>query len=149
MGTIKRIAILPILIAAGLFQQGCATDIVGKAEQTTKIAAINFKDFVTFERQNEAQLLALNPGIHRLATKLRHKECVACDQNDVRWLESARNFTESYRLNRTPDNKANLETALAVIQTALDEITQYFLTPGVSALDPVTAAKYRKTKVKI
>lgn len=142
-----RLSILPLLLVSGFFLQGCATDIAGKAEQTTKIATINFRDFVRFERANEAQLMQLNPGIHQLATKLRHKECSTCDQNDIRWLETARNFTETYRLNRTADNKVQLQTAIAVIQTALDEITQYFLTPGVSALDPVTASKYRKTKV--
>lgn len=142
-----RLSILPLLFAAFMLQ-GCATDIVGKAEQTTKVSLINFRDFVRFERANEAQLLELNPGIHQLAQKLRHKECPTCDQNDIRWLETARHSTEAYRLNRTSDNKFQLETAIAVIQTALDEITEYFLTPGVSALDPVTASKYRKTKVK-
>lgn len=143
-----RISILTLLIASGFFLNGCATDIVGKSEQATKIAAINFKDFVHFERANEAQLLVLNPAIHGLATKLRHKECATCDQNDVRWLQTARNFTEAYRLNRTPENKIQMQTAIAVIQVALDEITNYFLTPGVAALDPVTAVKYRATKVK-
>lgn len=142
-----RISILPLLVATGFFVNGCATDIVGKAEQTTKIAAVNFRDFVHFERANEAQLMQLNPAIHQFANKLRHKECPTCDQNDVRWLQTARNFTEAYRLNRTADNKVNMQTAIAVIQTALDEITNYFLMPGVAAVDPMTASKYRKTKV--
>lgn len=141
-----RIYLLPLILSAFMLD-GCATDIVGKAEQVTKITAINFHDFVVFERANEAQLLAINPGIHRLATKLRHKECATCDQNGIRWLESARNFTETYRLNRTPENKVNMQTAIALIQTTLDEITQYFLSPGVSSLDPATASKYRKTKI--
>lgn len=148
-----RITLLPLLIASGLLFTGCATDIVGKAEQTTKITSISFDTFVVFERHNEAQLLAINPGIHSLAQKLRHKECATCTdekgiQNGIRWLRTARRLTETYRLNRTPENKVNMQTAIAVIQGLLDEVTQYMLTPSVATLDPMAAAAYsKKTKV--
>lgn len=119
--------LVAVMFASFLFE-GCATDIVGKAEQTTHIAAINFDNFLQFELDNRAQLLELNPAIHDLAQKIRHKECATCDPNGIRWLKSARTFTEAYRQNRTVDNKVNMQTAIALIQTTLDQITQYFLT---------------------
>lgn len=129
-----RINFIALLVVSAFFFNGCATNIVGKAEQTTHIAAINFDTFLQFELDNRAQLLVINPKIHDLAQKIRHKECPACDQNGIAWLKSARKMTETYRLNRTSVNKVNMDTAIALIQSTLDIITQYFLTAQAAGI---------------
>lgn len=142
-----RISILPLLIALAVFQQGCATTIVGKGQQSVHAAAVSFDGFVTFEKNNRAALWAINPGVKHAADKLRRRDCETCDPNGVKWLESSWHLVEVYRTNRTPENKANMETALAVIQDLIDEISNYFLDPHVAALDPMTAVTYKKTKI--
>lgn len=142
-----RIAILPILIAAGLFQSGCGTTEVAKGQQTVHASAVSFDKFVTFEKENRAQLWKINPAIKHTADKLRHKNCDACEANGIKWLESSWNFVEVYRTNRSPENKANMQTAIAVIQDLIDEISNYFLDAQVSALDPTTAITYKRAKI--
>lgn len=125
---------LGALATAPLALTSCAKDVVGKAEQTTHATATGFDTFLQFELDNRAQLLAIDPGIHALAQKLRHKECPTCDpsdpratQNGIRWLQSARAYTEAYRLNRTKENKFQMDTALALVSTTLDQIAQYYV----------------------
>ncbi|MBA3652376.1 MAG: hypothetical protein H0W66_13075, partial [Chthoniobacterales bacterium] len=46
-------------------------------------------------------------------------------RNGTNWLQSARVLTQSYKLNRTPENKASLQTAIAALQTAMTESNKY------------------------
>lgn len=142
-----RIAILPLLLALALSQQGCGTTVVAKGQQSVHAAAVSFDSFVTFEKANRATLFAINPAIKHSADKLRHRECETCDPNGVKWLESSWHLVDVYRTNRTPENKANMDTAIAVIQDLIDEISNYFLDPHVAALDPMAAVTYKKTKI--
>lgn len=144
---ILRISILPLLLAFALSQQSCGTTVVAKGQQSVHAGAVSFDSFVTFEKANRAALFAINPAIKHSADKLRHRECDSCDQNGVKWLESSWNLVEVYRTHRTPENKANMDTAIAVIQDLINEISNYFLDPHVAALDPMAAVTYKKTKV--
>lgn len=142
-----RISILPILMALALSQQGCGTTEVAKAQQVTHAAAVDFNDFIQFEKANRDQLWKLNPAIKHAADKLRHKTCPDCEPNGAKYVNSAIALVDAYKNNRTPENKANMDTAIAVIQELVNQITNYFLDPQVRNLDPVTAVKYGKTKV--
>ena len=137
----RHLSLVTLLGVLALF--GCAKDSVGKAEQATHASATGFDTFLQFEMDNRDQLLAIDPGIHALAQKLRHKECPTCPasdprsvQNGIRWLQTARTYTEAYRLNRTEDNKLQMQTALALISTTLDQMTQHFFLAQVAGLNP-------------
>lgn len=144
-----RISILPLILALAVSQQGCGTTEVAKAQQVTHAAAVDFNAFIQFEKTNRVQLWHLNPAIKHTADKLRH--CATpgegCEPNAGKWLGSAIATINAYKDNRTPENKANMDTALAVIQVLIDQITEYFFDPQVRGIDPVIAVKYQKTKV--
>jgi hypothetical protein len=38
-----------------------------------------------------------------------------------RWIDTANILLKAYKANRTPENKANLDTAIAVLQAGADE----------------------------
>lgn len=142
-----RISLLPILFAVALMSQGCATTPLGKAQQTQKATAVSFDSFVTFEKDNRDQLWAISHDIKHAADKLRHKECESCPPNGQRWLQSAWNATEAYRLAKTDGNKDAMDVALDVIQKLYDEVSGYFLNPGVAGLNPNVAKQYPRAKI--
>ncbi len=144
----KKLSPLLLLAIVGAFSlSGCGTTEVAKSQQVTHAAVVDLKDFLTFEKANRDQLFKIDPSIKHFADKMRHKDCPTCDQNDVRWLNSAIATVDAYKNNRSPENKANMDTALAVLQELVNQITQYFLIPAVHSLSPTTAAKYPPTKV--
>lgn len=91
--------------------------ILVNAERTTSLAYTTFDSFLSFERQQDAYVKVSAPEVHRFANSLR--------VNAPKWLGTARATTETYRLNRTSDNKANLNTAVAILQTAISQVTVY------------------------
>lgn len=142
-----RIYLIPILIAAAISFQGCATTPLGKAQQVQKATAVSFDAFLTFEKDNRAPLWAINHGIKHAADKLRHKECDTCPPNGQRWLQSAWNTTETYRLAKNDVNKDAMDKAIAVIQTVYDEISGYFMDAQVQSLGPNVAKQYPRAKI--
>ncbi len=115
---------LPIYTAAlCALSMGCAgiqpgnDPVVVNAERTTTVAVTSFDSFLKYERSNDAELRSVNPQIHKFANKIR--------DNGQHWLQTARSTTQAYKNNRTPENKANLQTAIAVLQEAVNQINQY------------------------
>lgn len=113
-----------LTVASGtLALQGCATlvpnadPVVVNAERTTALAKDTFDTLLHVEFDNRAALGQVSPEIHRYAEVVR--------RNGTNWLQSARVLTQSYKLNRTPENKASLQTAIAVLQTAMTESNKY------------------------
>ena len=98
--------------------------VVVNAERTTQVALDTFDSFVKYEYNNKATLQKLNPNIHKYANTVR--------KNGAQWLASARAFTQAYKYNRTADKKANLETAIAVLQAAITQIGQYMSEAGAN-----------------
>lgn len=149
MKTTLRISLLPLLLAALLSQPGCGTTEVAKAQQVTHAATVDFNDFVQFEKANRDLLWHLNPAIKHTADKLRH--CAnpgpGCEPNAAKWVNSAIAMVDAYKNARTPENKANMDTAIAVIQELINQVTEYFFNPQVRQIDPVVAVKYQRTKV--
>ncbi len=94
-----------------------ADSVVVNAERTTALAVDTFDSFLQFEYSNRAQLAAVSPGIHTYAEVIR--------RNGQQWLMSARTLTRAYKEHRTAENKANLETAIAVLQTAITQAQMY------------------------
>ena len=107
---LSAIAVLCLVLA------GCATldpgqdPVAVRAEQTTVIAFDVLDTFVNWERTNE---FLVGPDVNRFADEIRRQAPV--------WLTAARELTKTYKANRTPANKANLLTALAVLETAMSQ----------------------------
>jgi len=96
--------------------------VVVNAERTTAVARDSFDSFLQYEYNNKTTLQNLNPNIHKFANKIR--------KNGVEWLQSARSMTQAYKYNRNDQNKANLQTAVAVLQEAVNQIRQYMTEAG-------------------
>lgn len=124
-------------VAIFLTQSGCNgvapghDPILVRAEQTTQIALETFDSFLKWEYDNR-QALSKTPEIKKLADGIR--------ASGISWLKSAREMTEAYRLNRTPEAKADLETALAVLSSALNEAKVYLRAKNRAALAPPCGA---------
>lgn len=148
MKTLRTYA-LPLILAAALSQQSCGTTEVAKAQQVVHASAVNFNAFIQFEKANRDQLWRLNPQIKKTADKLRHcrNPGPACETNATRWIESATAMVDAYKDNRTPEGRKDMDTAIAVIQELINQITEYFLDPQVRQIDPVTAVTYRRMTV--
>jgi hypothetical protein len=113
--------IAPIL--ALLIFSGCASILPGNdptlvnAERTTALAYTSFDSFFALERNQDAFVKANLPQVHKFANDLR--------RNAPHYLSSARQATEAYRLNRSAENKATLDTLIAVLQNAMAQIGTY------------------------
>ncbi len=113
---------LPVIILA-MFLGACATIKEGNdpalvnAERVTSLSFTTFDSFFALERQQEVYVKANLPAVHRFANQLRG--------NAPKYLASARAATEAYRLNRDDQNRANLNTAVAILQTALSQVQEY------------------------
>jgi hypothetical protein len=114
------LAALPFAIA--LLGTGCSSiapgndALVVNAERTTTLAVDTFDLFVKWEYDNRV-VLSKVPEIRKAADHIR--------TNGPTWLTTARNLTKAYKSNRTLENKANLETAITVLRTALAEARTY------------------------
>ena len=115
----KNLILLPLLFALA----SCVSILPGNdpilvnAEKTTQIAYDAFDSFFALERAQEAYVKANAPAVHKFANSLR--------VNAPKWLATARATTEAYRLNRSVTNKANLNTAIAILNTAMSQVTVY------------------------
>lgn len=114
---------LPVIIILAMLLGACATILPGNdpvlvnAERTTSVAYTTFDSFFALERQQEVYVKANLPEVHKFANSLR--------ANAPRYLAIARATTEAYRLNRDENNKATLNTAIAILQTAISQVQVY------------------------
>ena len=104
---------------------GGGDPIVVNAEKTTQIALDSFDSFLKYEYENRAALESVNPQIHQYANYVR--------ENAQKWLQSARSMTQAYKYNRNETNKANLQTAIAVLQAAVTQVGIY-MKPGTTGV---------------
>lgn len=95
-----------------------ATDqIILRAEQTAETAKLTFNTFVHLERDNQALLKQVNPSIHTWAENIR--------KNGINWIVSLRNATKTFKVARTPENQANLNTVIITLTNAVNETNKY------------------------
>jgi hypothetical protein len=107
--------VVAFLTACAALQPG-ADPIAVRAEQSRSIAFLTFDTFLKFEYDNRA-LLAGTPEIHAAAEHIR--------VNGPKWIDDLTALIVVYKANRTPENKANLATGLAVLNTALVAAEKY------------------------
>ena len=119
---IQRLIAIKIL-AAVLLLNGCAgirpgnDPFVVNAEKSTTVAVEAVNTFLKFEYDNQALVKSKAPVIHNYAYYLR--------ANAPLLISDATTLITTYKNNRTPANKANLQTALAVLSKVVSQITQY------------------------
>lgn len=110
---IKNLSLVPALVLL----MGCAAlqsgsdPIVVRAEQVTKASVKVIDSFLRYEYNNRALLLSVNPEIKKTADKMRAEA--------PKWILEARKVTKIYKINRTPANKANLDTVIKVLEEAV------------------------------
>lgn len=115
----NKLLLIPLLVVLS----SCVSIMPGNdpvlvnAERVTTTAYDTFDSFFALERAQETYVKANAPAVHVFANSLR--------VNAPKWLATARATTEAYRLNRSADNKANLTTAIAILQTAISQVTVY------------------------
>lgn len=102
---------------------GCSTvkpgndPFVVRAEQTVDTAYHTFDLFVVLERENEGIVAQFNVGIHVYAELIRRES--------PHWINTANTLIRTYKRNRTSDNKANAQTAIAVVEAGLEQAKKY------------------------
>ncbi len=96
-----------------------ADPVVVRAEQSAQIATDTFDVFLKFEYENSDLLKKITPEFHKAAELIR--------RNGKGWILTLRNVTKSYKQNRTPENKANVATALATVDRALQEVQTWLV----------------------
>ena len=92
--------------------------VVVRAEQAATLSLAVIDGFLRYEQLNRATLLKLNPGIKLAADALRTEAPKA--------VTSLRNATKAYKSNRSPENEANLNTWLAVVETLMADSNRWF-----------------------
>lgn len=106
----------------GLWMAGCASmapgsdPVVVNAERVTVLALETFDGFLKWEFDNRTALAA-TPQVRQVADTIR--------RDGIAWLQSARSMTKAYKENRTPEAKANLQTALSVLDEAIKQAKAY------------------------
>lgn len=95
--------------------------IVVNAERTLSIALTTFDVFLKYEYDNRAALEQISPDIKKFADVIR--------RNGKNWIETANNLKIAYKHNRTEQAKVSLITALALVQSALNESQKYISNP--------------------
>ncbi len=113
--------LLPVGVpSVALLTSGCATiqgdPVAVRTQQAMSLAFDTMDAFVRFEHANNSKG-ELGPEIRNVAEKIR--------AGAPRWMASANIMLRTYQANRTPENKANLMTALAVLQAGAAEATKY------------------------
>lgn len=121
----KQNTSLAIVVLAALLYAGCAgiepgnDPVVVQAERTTVMAVDVFDGFLKWEYDNRAALSAL-PEIKQAADRIRAQSPA--------WLQTARQVTKAYKVNRTEENKATVLTWTAVLRTAITQANGYLPT---------------------
>lgn len=114
-----------LILSSLLIMAGCGSMSVApgqdatlvNAQRTATTAHQAFDLLFKVERENEAYVMLKAPSVHAGINAIRRK---AQPAEDNLWAAA-----EVYRKNRTPENKANLETYLATLQTLLEQAHGY------------------------
>lgn len=102
-----------------------ADSIVVNAEKTLAVARDTFRFIAHEERRNREAFDKASPQIHEFVEYIR--------QNGVGWLRTAEAMKTAYKTNRSPENRANLLTAIATVSAALDQSQTYLKQAGFGA----------------
>lgn len=98
-----------------------ADPIVVRAEQTISIAFATINTFTKLDDENRELFRTKVPEVHAFAEWLRAPIGYPPAPRGIALIASAHSVKLAYKAARTPDNKANLVTALAALECAVIE----------------------------
>lgn len=120
-----RIPLLFLLVACGSLTPG-SDPVVVNAEKSTSVAVETLNTFFKLEAANHSLVKERLPEVARWTNYAR--------LNSPKWIGTARSMTKAYKANRSPENKANLQTALNVLSQAITQVQEY--TTKIGSLTP-------------
>jgi hypothetical protein len=112
-----------LLLPLVCFTPACSSILPGSdpvvvhAEQVEKIAMTTFDTYVRLEFKNRDQLKKVSLDFEKAADKIR--------VGATNWVASLDRTILAFKHSKTPENKADLVTALATLNTALAEAEGY------------------------
>jgi hypothetical protein len=107
---------------------GCASvdegsdPIVVNAERVAQASFEIMDAFVLYEHNNREMLRGVSPEIEKAANSIRTDGRAAIDQ-----LRAA---TKAYKLNRTAENKASVDTWIKLVETLKSTALRYLVAPA-------------------
>lgn len=123
---------------AGTYTTGtqAPTNIIVAGEKAAQIGDEAMNTFVKSEKIHRTAYMEISPKIHEYAEYLRQRVADPTKPHigdpptffvprGVAILKTLRSATEAFRLNRTPENQANLQTALATINDVIAKIQNF------------------------
>jgi alpha-galactosidase len=121
---------LVMLVCVTLFSAGCASNtqldpsgvyqsdqILFTADKAITGSYSAFDSFVKWEYENR-QALSRWPEIKAAADNIR--------TNAKSWIGSATVLREAYRSSPTPENRKSLESSVAILRAALNQVASYY-----------------------
>ncbi len=111
------VASVPVLTGCASITSG--DPVVVRTEQAMSLAFDTMDAFVKFEHLYNSKG-ELGPDVRNAAEKIR--------AGAPKWMATAKIMLQTYKNNRTEENKANLMTALAMLQAGASEATKYLST---------------------
>jgi hypothetical protein len=114
-------AVLLLAGVMGMLSSGCVgvapgnDAVVVRAEQTAQASFDLFDNFLKWEYANRA---AAPQEVRAFGNRLRQEGPVA--------IRTLRLVTQTYKSNRTPENKASVESAMKALERLKEEVAKYF-----------------------
>ena len=141
MRTVRKYSAMMTILAAVVLVgcNGCNTlqegadPVVVRAEQTASVAFDLFDVYVKMEYNNREGLASISPNFKQVGDVIR--------TDGLKAIEELRIATKVYKANRNEQNKANLQTYMALVENLQRVVNEYLIAPkkaGVN-LPPVPA----------
>lgn len=104
----------------GTYDTNALADVVVVTAENTRASALNvFHALMTFEKNHDAALRALNPGIHTFTEKVRRES--------EGWLNVLSAARTAYQSARTPENASKLRSAWAMVDSMLSSAAKHLV----------------------
>jgi hypothetical protein len=104
--------------ATGVYDTNALADVVVVTAEDTRAAALEvFAALMEFEKNHDATLRALNPGIHTFTEQVR--------RDSKGWLDDLSAARTAYQTARTPENASKLKSALAMVDSMLTSAAKH------------------------
>lgn len=120
----RCLALIAVVTFTGCASLEPSADAVAvRAEQTVATAFNVFDAFLNLEHANRELVKAKAPAVHTFAEWLREPvpDNGAMVPRGLSLIQSANRVRLAYKANRTPDNHASLQAALAALARAANE----------------------------
>jgi hypothetical protein len=104
--------------ATGQYDTNALADVVVVTAENTRASALEvFRALMEFEKNNDATLRELNPGIHTFTEQVRR------ESNG--WLTDLTTAKVAYQMTRTPENASKLKSTLALVNSMLSSAAKH------------------------